>query len=141
MQFIEDGVVPVSRLPDYILALRRTLARHNTPAVIFGHAGDGNLHVNPLVDVRVPGWRTTVERILYEITDVVAEFGGTMAGEHGDGRLRAPLLETVWGAEMVAHFEAVKSAWDPASILNPGVILPLPGQQPLDAIRTFPHPE
>jgi FAD/FMN-containing dehydrogenase len=137
MQFIEDGVVPVSRLPEYILALRRTLARHHTPAVIFGHAGDGNLHVNPLVDVHTAGWRSTVARILYEITDVVAQLGGTMAGEHGDGRLRAPLLEAVWGAEMVAHFRAVKTAWEPAGILNPGVILPLPGQQPLDAIRTF----
>jgi FAD/FMN-containing dehydrogenase len=139
MQFIEDGVVPVSRLPDYILALRRTLARHDTPAVIFGHAGDGNLHVNPLVDVRAAGWRSTVERILYEITDVIAELGGTMAGEHGDGRLRAPLLDAIWGAQMTAHFRAVKTAWDPTGIFNPGAILPLPGQQPLDALRTFPN--
>lgn len=139
MQFIEDGVVPVSRLPDYLLALRRTLARHDTPAVIFGHAGDGNLHVNPLVDVRAAGWRSTVERILYQITDVIAELGGTMAGEHGDGRLRAPLLDAIWGAEMVAHFRAVKTAWDPTGIFNPGAILPLPGQQPLDALRTFPN--
>jgi FAD/FMN-containing dehydrogenase len=137
MQFIEDGVVPVERLPDYILALRRTLGAHGVPAVIFGHAGDGNLHVNPLVDVTVPGWIGTVEAILLEITDEVKRLGGTMAGEHGDGRLRAPLLETIWGTEMVGRFRHVKYAFDPAGILNPGVILPLPGQRPLDAIREY----
>jgi FAD/FMN-containing dehydrogenase len=135
MQFIEDGVVPVDRLADYVRLLRRTLAAHGLPAVIFGHAGDGNLHVNPLVDVTAPGWRATMERVIDEVTDGVAALGGTMAGEHGDGRLRAPLLERIWGAEMVACFRAVKNAFDPAGILNPGVILPLPGQRPLDAIR------
>jgi FAD/FMN-containing dehydrogenase len=135
MQFIEDGVVPVSRLADYILLLRRILGEHELPAVIFGHAGDGNLHVNPLVDVTKPGWRAEVEAITYEVADGVAALGGTMAGEHGDGRLRAPLLETIWGPEIVACFRAVKDAFDPAGILNPGVILPLAGQRPLDAIK------
>ena len=64
MQFIEDGVVPVDRLRDYILLLRRVLAAHELPAVIFGHAGDGNLHVNPLVDVTRPGWREEIERVV-----------------------------------------------------------------------------
>lgn len=135
MQFIEDGVVPLDRLPDYVRLLRSTLARHGLPAVIFGHAGDGNLHVNPLVDVAKPGWRAEAEAIVYEIAEGVARLGGTMAGEHGDGRLRAPLLEIVWGAELVACFRAVKDAFDPRGILNPGVILPLPGQRPLDAIK------
>ncbi|CAN5633616.1 hypothetical protein BH23GEM3_BH23GEM3_11700 [soil metagenome] len=138
MQFIEDGVVPVDRLPDYIRVLRRVLAAHGVPAVIFGHAGDGNLHVNPLVDVAAPGWRSTIEQILVEIAGEVAQLGGTLSGEHGDGRLRAPLLETIWGAEMVARFRTVKEAFDPRAILNPGVILPLPGQRPLDALRHFP---
>jgi len=135
MQFIEDGVVPVDRLPDYVRLLRETLARHGLPAVIFGHAGDGNLHVNPLVDVAKPGWREEAEAIVYEVAEGVARMGGTMAGEHGDGRLRAPLIETIWGPELTACFRAVKNAFDPVGILNPGVILPLPGQRPLDAIK------
>lgn len=135
MQFIEDGVVPVDRLPDYVRLLRDTLARHGLPAVIFGHAGDGNLHVNPLVDIAKPGWREEAEAIVYEIAEGIARLGGTMAGEHGDGRLRAPLLETIWGPELMACFRAVKDAFDPLGILNPGVILPLPGQRPLDAIK------
>ena len=135
MQFIEDGVVPVARLPEYVRLLRGVLARHGLPAVIFGHAGDANLHVNPLVDVARPRWREEAESIVYEVAEGVARLGGTMAGEHGDGRLRAPVLETVWGAETVALFRAVKDAFDPAGILNPGVILPLPGQRPLDGVR------
>lgn len=137
MQFIEDCVVPVDRLPDYIRALRRILARFELPAVIFGHAGDGNLHVNPLVDVHQPGWHDLLETVLNEVAAEVARLGGTLTGEHGDGRLRAPLLETIWGPEMVDLFRAVKEIFDPAGILNPGVILPLPGQRPLDAIRDY----
>jgi FAD/FMN-containing dehydrogenase len=87
--------------------------------------------------VSAPGWRDTIERILVEITAEVARLGGTLAGEHGDGRLRAPLLEGIWGAKMVALFRAVKDAFDPIGILNPGVVLPLPGQRPLDALRDF----
>jgi FAD/FMN-containing dehydrogenase len=135
MQFIEDGVVPVARLADYIRMLRRILGEHGLPAVIFGHAGDANLHVNPLVDIEKPGWREELEAVTYEVAERIAALGGTMTGEHGDGRLRAPLLETIWGAEMVECFRAVKQAFDPAGILNPGVILPLPGQRPLDGIR------
>ena len=135
MQFIEDGVVPVARLPAYVRLLRGVLARHGLPAVIFGHAGDGNLHVNPLVDLTRPRWREEAESIVYEVAEGIARLGGTMAGEHGDGRLRAPVLETVWGAATVALFRAVKDAFDPAGILNPGVILPLPGQRPLDGVR------
>lgn len=135
MQFIEDGVVPVERLPEYVVLLRTVLAAHDLPAVIFGHAGDGNLHVNPLVDVGAPGWRRTLEEVLEEVAAGVARLGGTLAGEHGDGRLRAPLLETIWGAEMVSRFRRVKAAFDPLGILNPGVVLPLPGQRPFDSLR------
>jgi FAD/FMN-containing dehydrogenase len=137
MQFIEDGVVPVPRLPDYIRTLRRVLDAHGVPAVIFGHAGDGNLHVNPLVDVAAPAWRATVGSILLEIASAVRELGGTLAGEHGDGRLRAPLLETIWGTGMVARFQHIKQTFDPRGVLNPGVILPLPDQTPLDALREY----
>ena len=140
MQFIEDGVVPIERLPEYAAALRRILRSHDVPAVIFGHAGAGNLHINPLVDIGAPDWRNTIERILYDVAAEVAHLGGTLAGEHGDGRLRAPLLETIWGTELVTCFRAVKKIFDPADILNPGVILPHPGQRPLDALRTFAPP-
>ncbi len=137
MQFIEDSVVPIDTLPLYIRGLRESLARHDLPAVIFGHAGDGNLHVNPLVDVGEQGWRMKLETVLSSIADLVASLGGTLSGEHGDGRLRAPLLERIWGREMVDHFRVVKNTFDPSGILNPGVILPGPEQRPLEAIRAY----
>src|SRR5690606_40511111 len=94
MQFIEDCVVPVERLADYVRGLRAILEKHGLPAVIFGHAGDANLHVNPLVDVRAEGWIARLEAVLTEVAALVAGLGGTLSGEHGDGRLRAPLLES-----------------------------------------------
>jgi FAD/FMN-containing dehydrogenase len=137
MQFIEDCVVPVERLADYVTGLRSILARHELPAVIFGHAGDANLHVNPLVDVRTTGWVPKLEAVLEEVAGLVASLGGTLSGEHGDGRLRAPLLEQVWGPDMVSLFRQVKDVFDPSGILNPGVILPLPGQRPFDGVRHY----
>src|SRR5262245_13137306 len=70
MQFIEDGVVPPMRLADYVRGVRSALAAHDTPGVIFGHAGDAHVHVNPLVDVRREGWRDRVEGILADVVDL-----------------------------------------------------------------------
>jgi FAD/FMN-containing dehydrogenase len=130
-QFIEDSVVPPDRLTDYVRGVEAILASAEMDAVIFGHAGDGNVHVNPLVPAGDPDWPMRVRHVLDATTDLVARLGGTLTGEHGDGRLRAPLLDRIWGAPAVEAFRRVKSALDPEGILNPGVILPLPGQDPL----------
>lgn len=135
MQFIEDCVVPPGRLPAFLRGLRGILDAADTDAVVFGHAGDGNLHVNPLVDVARPDWRTRVRSILEATVDLVAGLGGTLSGEHGDGRVRAPFLQAIWGADLTRAFETTKSSLDPGAILNPGVILPVEGQDPLDGLR------
>ena len=70
--------------------------------MIFGHAGDAHVHVNPLVDVTRADWRARVAALLDEVTALVASLGGTLAGEHGDGRLRTPLLDRVWHADALA---------------------------------------
>src|ERR1043166_2861374 len=121
MQFIEDGCVPPARLPDYVKGIRRALDRQMIRGVIFGHAGDAHIHVNPLVDVRMTDWRRRVTVLLDEATDLVASLGGTISGEHGDGRIRTPLLERVWPAESLAAFERVKTEYDSSGLLNPGV--------------------
>ncbi|MDQ2767048.1 MAG: FAD-binding oxidoreductase [Gemmatimonadota bacterium] len=121
MQFIEDTAMPPERLPQYVRGVREILARHDVRGVIFGHAGDSHVHVNPLIDVRSLDWRETVGSILDEVTSLTAQLGGTLAGEHGDGRLRTPLLERVWDARSVALFAQVKRAFDPQNIFNPGV--------------------
>ena len=138
MQFIEDGAVPPERLADYVRGVRRALDRQRIRGVIFGHAGDAHVHVNPLVDVRQPDWRARVEALLAEVTALVVSLGGTVAGEHGDGRLRAPLLPAVWGEEIVDRFARVKRAFDPRGILNPGAKLVAPGEASLGDVKYDP---
>jgi FAD/FMN-containing dehydrogenase len=138
MQFIEDGAVPPERLAEYVRGVRAALDRRGIRGVIFGHAGDAHVHVNPLVDVRLPDWRERVTALLDEVTDLVARLGGTLTGEHGDGRLRTPLLDRVWDDAARALFAVVKLAFDPAGVLNPGVKVPIPGQPPVADVKYDP---
>jgi hypothetical protein len=138
MQFVEDCAVPPERLPAYVRGVRQILAAHDTRGVIFGHAGDSHVHVNPLIDVGQPDWRGRVERILADVVTLTASLGGTLTGEHGDGRLRTPLLANVWQPTSVERFKTVKRAFDPLDILNPGVKTALPDQRPLGEIKYDP---
>lgn len=138
MQFIEDAAVPPERLAQYVRGVRAILAREETRGVIFGHAGDAHVHVNPLIDVRRADWRERLERILLDVTSLVAELGGTLSGEHGDGRLRTPLLDRVWPPEALACFGAIKRAFDPRDLLNPGVKVPREGQRAVDVVKYDP---
>ena len=138
MQFIEDGVVPPDRLAEYVRGVRSILAAHDTVGVIFGHAGDAHVHVNPLVDVRRAGWRDRVAGILADVVDLTARLGGSLAGEHGDGSLRAPLLERTTAPRVLELARRVKHAFDPHGLLNPGVKVPLPGQPPFRDIKYDP---
>ncbi|MEO7104422.1 MAG: FAD-binding oxidoreductase [Gemmatimonadaceae bacterium] len=138
MQFVEDCAVPPDRLPDYVRGVRAILQKHHVTGVIFGHAGDSHIHVNPLIDVNRPGWRDVVETMLGEVVALTARLGGTLDGEHGDGRLRTPLLHRVWGADVLNRFAMVKHAFDPAGILNPGVKVPTPGEAAIVDIKYDP---
>jgi FAD/FMN-containing dehydrogenase len=138
MQFIEDGAVPPEHLADYVRGVRASLARHRMRGVIFGHAGDAHIHVNPLVDVREADWRPRLDAILADVTALTAHLGGTLTGEHGDGRLRTPLLDEVWPQVARDQFARIKHAFDPENILNPGVKVPLPGQRPVTDVKYDP---
>ncbi|AMW04089.1 hypothetical protein GEMMAAP_03040 [Gemmatimonas phototrophica] len=139
MQFIEDGCVPPEQFPAYVRGVRATLDRFGTLGVIFGHAGDAHAHVNPLVDTTAPGWRDRVQGILDSVCELTASLGGTLAGEHGDGRLRAPLLGRVWGLEALGAFAHIKDAADPSGVLNPGCKVARPGDVPFDVLRHDPE--
>jgi hypothetical protein len=106
--------------------------------VIFGHAGDAHVHVNPLIDISVPDWRARMGRVLDEVTSLVARLGGTLTGEHGDGRLRTPLLDRVWSDEARTRFSLVKHSFDPAGIFNPGVKVPTTGERAFEQIKYDP---
>jgi len=119
---------------EYIRAIREAAAVRGLAVVIFGHAGDGHIHVNLLPEVGRAGWEDAVAGLLDAVTDALVRFGGTPSGEHGDGRLRAGLLARIYGPEIVALFERVKRAFDPLGILNPGVILPS-GDAPVSRLK------
>ncbi|HEY6221011.1 MAG TPA: FAD-binding oxidoreductase, partial [Candidatus Eisenbacteria bacterium] len=138
MQFIEDGAVPPAKLSDYVEGVRRALAARKMGGVIFGHAGDGHVHVNPLVDIREPNWRDQMQRLLEDVVALTVRLGGTLSGEHGDGRLRAPLLRRVWHKDSLQAFETLKESFDPDGIFNPGAKIPLPGQKALGDIKYDP---
>jgi FAD/FMN-containing dehydrogenase len=130
MQLVEDGAVPPEHFPAYVRGVREIFADAGLRCVIFGHAGDAHAHVNALVDVRAPEWRVKLDEVFYRVTALVASLGGTIAAEHGDGRLRTPMLGDVWPARALELFAATKRAFDPANTLNPGVKVAVGGQRP-----------
>jgi glycolate oxidase len=132
---IEDGCVPLERLGEYIAGLRSAAERHGVPVAIFGHAGDGHVHVNALPDTTRPTWRESVEALFADVTDLLVQLGGVPAGEHGAGRLRAGVLERFYGPSLMGLLRDVKGAYDPLSILNPGVIIPAADWAPLAALK------
>jgi len=138
MQFIEDGAVPPERFAEYVRGIREILDRHSVQGVIFGHAGDAHAHVNPLIDTNMPWWQEQVASVLSETVELTARLGGTLTAEHGDGRLRTPLLSHVWSSEAIELFAMVKHAFDPTGIFNPGVKVPLSDQTPLGDIKYDP---
>ncbi len=124
LQVIEDGCVPVEKMGAYIEAVRRSAAEHDLPVVMFGHAGDGHLHVNLLPELAREGWEIAVSSLFQDVTAAVIRLGGTLSGEHGDGRLRAGALLDAYGSDVVELFRRTKAAFDPLGIFNPGIILP-----------------
>ena len=136
VQVVEDGCVPVRCLAEYLHLLRDAAAARDLPIVLFGHAGDGHVHANLLPDTTRAGWTDAVASLLEEVSAGVIALGGTPAGEHGDGRLRAGLMERLYGPEITGLFRQVKECFDPLGILNPGVILPaVPEASPLAHLK------
>src|SRR5207247_2795684 len=131
LQLIEDGCVPLEALGRYIAGVRAAAARRGVPVAIFGHAGDGHVHVNALPDVTSTGWRDALAGLYGDAADLLQHLGGTPSGEHGVGRLRAGLLERFYGPAVAALFRELKQAYDPRCTLNPGVIIPSADWAPL----------
>jgi FAD/FMN-containing dehydrogenase len=135
LQIVEDGCVPVAALGEYVRGVRAAARDAGVEIVAFGHAGDGHLHVNAIVDPADADVRARLARLYEDVTALLVRLGGTTTGEHGDGRLRAPALERIYGPEVVTLFRQVKHAFDPAGIMNPGVILEARGFRPLDHLK------
>ncbi len=138
LQVVEDGCVPLERLGDYVAGIRSAAARHAIPIAVFGHAGDGHVHVNTLPDVTSPGWSDGLAALYRDAAELLLDLGGTPSGEHGVGRLRAGLLERFYGPEVAALFREVKRVYDAGSTLNPGVIIPSADWAPLADLKVGP---
>jgi glycolate oxidase len=121
-KFNEDICVPRSRLPEMIRTIEKISETLEIPIVNFGHAGDGNIHVNIMIDKEAPGQLARAEQAIEQIFAATLELGGTMSGEHGVGVTKAPYLPMELDPEAVAYMKAIKRALDPNNILNPGKI-------------------
>jgi D-lactate dehydrogenase len=112
----EDVVVPVSKIPDLLLGLKKISEKYNIPIVNYGHAGNGNIHVNLLTE--------SADKYLGEIFDLVISLKGTLSGEHGIGIEKRPYISRAIDAPTLNLMKQIKKAFDPKSILNPGKIFP-----------------
>lgn len=128
--FVEDTAVRVEDLPDYVKEFQDILKRYNTSCVFYAHASVGELHLRPVLDTASQKGVDTMKSIAQEVATLVKKYRGSLSGEHGDGRTRAPFIETVLGSEMMPLLRQVKELWDPDYRFNPGKIL---NPKPMDS--------
>ncbi|MEV0244744.1 FAD-binding and (Fe-S)-binding domain-containing protein [Streptomyces sp. NPDC050674] len=126
----EDAAVAPQDLAAYLRDFRKLLASNELTGVLYGHFGAGCVHVRIDFDPATDAGRTVMRRFVTEAAALVVEHGGTLSGEHGDGRARGELLKVMYSHRMIAAFAAFKQAFDPHGLLNPGVII---DPAPLDA--------
>jgi FAD/FMN-containing dehydrogenase/Fe-S oxidoreductase len=138
--FVEDTAVDPALLPKFYDRFRQIVERHGVRAACYGHADVGCLHIRPLINVKTRDGVATLRSIAREVSDLVVEFGGAMSGEHGDGLARSLWNRKLFGPEVYAALEVVKSAFDPENLFNPGKVVAEP--DPGDSLRIGPdyHP-
>lgn len=124
----EDATVPRSQIPEMMKRLKEIGEKYRLNLVVFGHAGDGNLHPNIITDKRNIEEMKRAESAVSEIFKAAIELGGTLSGEHGIGILKAPFMELELGEEGLKVLKRIKDTLDPNHIMNPGKIFPESGQ-------------
>jgi FAD/FMN-containing dehydrogenase/Fe-S oxidoreductase len=124
---IEDTAVDVRDLPDYIDELdRMAWENHGLKLEYSAHAGAGEIHVLPLINLKSSAGRTTFRNLLMDTAQLVKKYGGSLSGEHGDGRLRGECIAFMLGAENYQLCKDVKALWDPQNTFNPGKVVDTP---------------
>ena len=123
LPLIEDGAVPLEQFEALVTGVYDIFERNHLQVAVWGHAGDANIHVQPYLDLSQLGDRQIAFRVMDEYYKLLISLGGTITGEHGEGRLRAPYLEQMYGNEVYELFKKVKKIFDPYGTLNPGVKL------------------
>ncbi|WP_190814809.1 FAD-binding and (Fe-S)-binding domain-containing protein [Saccharopolyspora pogona] len=126
----EDSAVAPERLADYLADLRALLAEHELAGVMYGHFGAGCMHIRITYDLRSEQGRAVFREFTRLAAELVVRHGGSLSGEHGDGRARSELLSIMYSPEVMAAFAECRRLWDAAGILNPGS---LTDPDPMDA--------
>ena len=123
LPFVEDTAVAPEALSEYVRRFDEIVREHGTTAGYYGHASVGCLHIRPLVDLKLQEGVDRMVSIADRVSDLVLEYGGSLSGEHGDGLVRSPWLEKMFGPAVYDAFRQVKAAFDPGNIMNPGKIV------------------
>src|SRR5207249_6882332 len=126
ISFVEDTAVAPEHLRDYIEEFLGVVARHGTRAGVYAHASVGCLHVRPVVDLKTQEGVDRFEAIAADVADLVLKYGGALSGEHGDGLVRSPFQEKMFGPVLYQAFRELKRTFDPLGLLNPGKIVDAP---------------
>ena len=123
----EDAAVPPEHLGDYLRGFEALMERHGRFGVVYGHFGDGCLHVRIDFELTEEKGRREYRAFMEEAADLVVRHGGSLSGEHGDGQVRSELLSRMYPERLIRAFGEFKRLWDPAGLMNPGIIVdPLP---------------
>lgn len=117
--FIDDLVVNPPYLPEFLPQLRKIIKKYKLFATVAGHMGDGNFHIIPLMKLENPKERKKLLPAMQEVNNLVLKYKGSLSGEHNDGLVRGPWLETMYGPEVVKIFRQAKHIMDPHNIFNP----------------------
>ncbi len=123
---IEDTAVDVNDLPAYIEEFNQILKKHNLYSVHYAHAGSGELHLRPIINLKTKEGNQLFRTIAEEIATLVKKYNGSLSGEHGDGRLRGEFIPQMIGEANYQLLKKVKKTWDPNNIFNPGKIVDTP---------------
>ncbi|WP_114578292.1 FAD-binding and (Fe-S)-binding domain-containing protein [Saliphagus sp. LR7] len=123
VSFIEDTAVPPESLPEFLEGFEEILESYDTYASFYAHAGPGVLHVRPLINTKTEFGLDQLHGIADEVTDLVVELGGSVSGEHGDGRARTQWNRKLYGEGVWEAFRGLKTAFDPDWLLNPGQVV------------------
>jgi FAD/FMN-containing dehydrogenase/Fe-S oxidoreductase len=126
ISFVEDTAVAPESLHDYIAEFLTIIARHQSKAGVYAHASVGCLHVRPVINLKTEEGVSKFEVIAEEVADLVLKYGGALSGEHGDGLVRSPFQEKMYGPVLYQAFRELKQAFDPNNLLNPGKIVDAP---------------
>jgi Fe-S oxidoreductase len=121
--FVEDTAVDVQDLPEYIREFNEILKKYDKYSVHYAHAGTGELHLRPILNLKDEKDRKIFRAIAQETADLVKKYKGSLSGEHGDGRVRGEFIKNMVGEECYELFREVKRIFDPENILNPHKIV------------------